>query len=175
MKLHLFSIIVIASTVSNAQVSFVPKGYSYDDVLLVPQKSVVTSRKNMITTTKLTKNITLTMPIVSSNMDTVTESAMAIEMAQLGGIGIIHRFNTIENQVQEVSKVKRYRNAIIKNPLTINQNNTLAQAHDMMREHGIKGLLVIDDAQVLVGILTGRDIRFNPDERRLVKEFDDDP
>jgi IMP dehydrogenase len=104
-------------------------------------------------------------------MDTVTESAMAIAMAQLGGIGIIHRFNTIEDQVAEVKKVKRYRNAIIKNPLIISRDATLAHARELMRDHGIKGLLVVNDSGLLTGILTSRDIRFRPDETRIVQEF----
>ena len=154
-----------------AVVEFAPKGLSYDDVLLVPQKSTVESRKHVNTTTHLTKKISLNMPIISSNMDTVTESAMAIAMAQLGGIGIIHRFNTIEGQVAEVKKVKRYRNAVIKNPLTVSMDATLAHARELMRDHGIKGLLVTDSQDVLAGILTNRDIRFRPDEGKIVKEF----
>lgn len=152
-------------------VEFAPQGLSYDDVLLVPQKSTVESRQHVSSSTRLTKKISLNIPVISSNMDTVTESAMAIAMAQLGGIGIIHRFNSIECQVAEVKKVKRYRNAVIKNPLTIAVNATLAYARELMREHGIKGLLVIDDKNLLVGILTHRDIRFRPDETRMVKEF----
>ncbi len=163
--------LLVGITTLQAAVEFTPKGLSYDDVLLVPQKSTVESRKYVNTTTRLTKNISLTMPIISSNMDTVTESAMAIAMAQLGGIGIIHRFNTIEDQVVEVKKVKRYRNAVIKNPLTVAEGATLACARDLMRERDIKGLLVIDDQKILVGILTNRDIRFRPDEGRIVKEF----
>lgn len=154
-----------------AQVSIIEKGYSYDDVLLVPQKSTVESRKQVNTKTKLSKNIWLNMPLVSSNMDTVTEAPMAIAMAQLGGIGIIHRFNTIERQVSEVKRVKRYRNAVIQNPITINQNATLGQARELMAEHDIKGLLVVDNQNKLVGIITSRDVRFRPEETRLVSEF----
>ncbi len=155
----------------HAQVSIVEKGYSYDDLLLVPQKSTVESRKQVSTKTKLSKNIWLNMPLVSSNMDTVTEAPMAIAMAQLGGIGIIHRFNTIERQVAEVKRVKRYRNAVIQNPITINQNATLGQARELMAEHDIKGLLVVDNQHKLVGIITSRDVRFRPEETRLVSEF----
>lgn len=153
------------------QVTFVAKGLSYDDVLLVPQKSTLESRTHVCTKTQLTKNITLNIPIISANMDTVTESAMAIALAQLGGIGIIHRFNTIEQQVDEVKKVKRYRNAIIKNPLVVNQDAPLSQALEIMAAHDIKGLLVIDEHAKLAGIITHRDIRFNPDETCPVKEF----
>ena len=156
---------------ANGDVKFLEKAYSYDDVLLVPQKSTVESRKQVSTKTKLSKNIWLNMPIISSNMDTVTEAPMAIMMAQLGGIGIIHRFNTIEQQVYEVTKVKRYRNAIIKNPLTVSCNATLGDARSLMAEHDIKGLLVVNEKQQLVGIITSRDIRFRPDEKRLVSEF----
>lgn len=154
-----------------ANVTIVEKGYSYDDLLLVPQKSTVESRKQVSTKTKLSKNIWLNMPLVSSNMDTVTEAPMAIAMAQLGGIGIIHRFNTIERQVSEVKRVKRYRNAVIQNPITINQNATLGQARELMAEHDIKGLLVVDNHNKLVGIITSRDVRFRPEETRLVSEF----
>ena len=167
--------IVIASLgimcAAQAKVEFLEKAFSYDDVLLVPQKSTVESRKQVCTKTRLSKNIWLDKPIVSSNMDTVTESSMAIAMAQQGCIGIIHRFNTIEQQVQEVKKVKRYRNAIIKHPLTITHTATLADARALMSEHDIKGLLVVNEQQKLVGIVTSRDIRFRPDEKRLIHEF----
>ncbi len=154
-----------------SKVTIVEQALSYDDVLLVPQRSTVTSRRNVDTKTRLTKNIELNMPIVSSNMDTVTESTMAIAMAQLGGIGIIHRFNTIDDQVQEVRKVKRYRNAIIDEPLTIHYKCTIGQARELMKAEGIKGLLVINDTNILVGILTYRDIRFRPDETLLVENL----
>lgn len=167
----LFAIAFLVFCQAHAKVEFLEKAYSYDDVLLVPQKSTVESRKQVSTKTRLTRNIWLTMPIVSSNMDTVTESSMAIMMAQLGGIGIIHRFNTIEQQVYEVTKVKRYRNAVIRNPLTISYKATLNDARMLMAEHDIKGLLVINERQQLIGIITSRDIRFRPDEKRLVEEF----
>jgi IMP dehydrogenase len=167
----LLAILAVVFCAAHAKVEFLEKAYSYDDVLLVPQKSTVESRKQVSTKTKLTRNIWLNMPIISSNMDTVTEASMALTMAQLGGIGIIHRFNTIEQQVYEVTKVKRYRNAVIRNPLSISYTATLAEAHMIMAEHDIKGLLVVDEQKRLVGIITSRDIRFRPDEKRLVHEF----
>ena len=144
---------------------------SYDDVLLVPKRSSIKSRKDVSTETFLTKNIKLKLPIISSNMDTVTEADMAICMAQLGGIGIIHRFNTIEQQVEEVKKVKRYRNAIIENPLTICPEATLNEAKKFMKNHGVTSILVVEDKNKLIGILTRRDYRFNPPENSLVKDL----
>jgi IMP dehydrogenase len=151
--------------------TIIEQALSYDDVLLVPQKSSVISRRDVDLSTQLTKNIRLNKPIVSSNMDSVTEGTMAIAMAQQGGIGIIHRFNTIEDQVEEVLKVKRYRNAVIEKPVTIYYQSTIGQARDLMNKYGIKGLLVVDDFGVLVGILTSRDIRFRPDESLLVEQL----
>ena len=143
---------------------------SYDDVLLVPKRSSIKSRKDVSTETYLTKNIKLKLPIISSNMDTVTEADMAICMAQLGGIGIIHRFNTIEQQVEEVKKVKRYRNAVIENPLTICPEATLDEAKKYMKNHGVTSILVVEDEK-LIGILTRRDYRFNPPKESLVKNL----
>lgn len=170
MNKRIFMLLSI-SMLLNARVEIIEKGLAYSDVLLVPQRSSVESRRQVETDTYLTRKIKLKMPLVSANMDTVTEASMAIAMAQAGGIGIIHRFNSIEDQVKQVEKVKRFRNAIIKNPLTISLNATLAQARTLMEEHQIKGLLVIDDAGQLAGIVTSRDIRFNPDENRIIKEF----
>lgn len=155
----------------NARVEIIEKGLAYSDVLLVPQRSTVESRKQVETRTRLTRTIWLNMPLVSANMDTVTEAAMAIAMAQAGGIGIIHRFNSIDDQVKQIKKVKQFRNAVIENPLTVNQNATLAQARAIMDEHVIGGLLVVNEKGKLAGIVTSRDIRFNPDEKRIVKEF----
>lgn len=153
------------------EVTIIPNGLSYDDVLLVPQHSPVSSRKDVCFKTKLSRNIELNAPVVSSNMDTVTESEMAIAMAQLGGIGIIHRFNTIEQQVREVKIVKRNRNAIIEHPFTISCDATLQDAQEAMEEHQVKGLLVVDHHDTLVGILTLRDIRFRPTQSTLVSEL----
>ena len=146
-------------------------GLSYDDVLLIPKRSSIKSRKEVSTETYLTKKIKLKIPIVSSNMDTVTEANMAIAMAQLGGIGIIHRFNTIEQQVKEVRKVKRYRSALIENPLIMRPDNTLAEARELMDEKGITGLLVADENRKLIGILTARDIRFKPPLETPISEL----
>ena len=143
---------------------------SYDDVLIVPKRSSIKSRKDVSTETFLTKNIKLKLPIISSNMDTVTEADMAICMAQLGGIGIIHRFNTIEQQVEEVKKVKRYRNAIIEKPLTICPEASLEEAKKYMKNHGVTSILVVEDDK-LIGILTRRDYRFNPPKNTLVKDL----
>lgn len=146
-------------------------GLSYDDVLLVPRKSSVKSRKDVSTETLLTKDIKLKIPIISANMDTVTESGMAIAIAELGGIGIIHRFNTIEQQADEVMKVKRFRNAFIENPLTIREDSILKDARKVMDKHNITGLLVVDKKNKLVGILTSRDIRFKPSEDTPVSQL----
>lgn len=171
-KYSAYSLALLASVhIASAAVTIVERGLSYDDALLVPQKSIVSSRQHVLTKTRLTKNIEINIPLVSANMDTVTESQMAIAMAQLGGIGIIHRYNTPEQQVQEVEKVKRYRNAIIENPLTITGDATIAQARELMHAHSIKGLLVIDDEGKLIGILTWRDIRFRPAQTKRVSEL----
>jgi len=154
-----------------AQVSIVEEALSYDDVLLMPQRSVVHSRHDVSTQTRLTKNITLNIPIVSANMDTVTEADMAIAMARLGGIGIIHRFNSIEQQTAEVEKVKRYCNAVIEKPLTIAPDKTLEDAKVLMKEKSIKGLLVANESNHLLGILTSRDIRFCPPLSTLVSDL----
>lgn len=165
------SIFLLCSMTVVGKVAIIEKALSYDDVLLVPQISMVNSRKDVNLSTQLTKNIRLNKPIVSANMDTVTESTMAIAMAQQGCIGIIHRFNTIDQQVAEVRRVKNYRNAVIDNPLTISYKSTIGQAYELMREYGIKGLLVVNEQQKLVGILTSRDMRFRPDESLLVEQL----
>ncbi len=143
---------------------------TYDDVLLVPKRSPVVSRKDVDTKTKLSKNIWLNIPLVSANMDTVTESGMAIAMAREGGIGIIHRFLTIENQAAEVLKVKRSESLLIETPHTITTDKTIREARELMEEKGIKGLLVTDYSNRLIGILTNRDIQF---ENSLDKKVQD--
>ena len=134
-------------------------GITFDDVLLVPKKSKVLSRKNVSVSSKLTKNIELNCPIVSSNMDTVTESEMAIEMARNGGIGIIHRFNSIEDQVEMVKDVKRAESLIIENPYRVNLDTKLDEIKFLMKKKNVHSLLVSEDGK-LQGIITSRDMRF---------------
>lgn len=144
---------------------------TFDDVLLVPKRSPVRSRRDVDLSTNLSKNIKLNIPIVSANMDTVTESAMAISMAHNGGIGIIHRFMPIERQVEEVQKVKRAESVIIEHPYTTGPNATMADAKRMMQEKGVNGLLVVDAKGRLLGILTARDLLFESNESRRVSEL----
>jgi IMP dehydrogenase len=139
---------------------------SYDDVLLVPRRTGVTSRRTVDVSCSLSRNIRLNMPIVSANMDTVTESAMAIELARHGGVGIIHRFLPVEMQAAEVSKVKRAESFVIAQPYTIGPDETVERARHMMEQRDITGLLVTDEQDKLVGLLSARDVRFvrNPDQ-----------
>ena len=144
---------------------------TYDDVLLVPQKSDIVSRQDVNTSTKLTKNISLKIPIVSANMDTVTESDMAVAMSLAGGIGIIHRFCDIETQAKEVARVKRKQNIIIDNPFYVSPTSTLAEVKEKIKEYNCKSFLVTDNSQKLLGILTPRDVTFIKDENTLVKDL----
>ena len=134
-------------------------GITFDDVLLVPKKSSVISRSDVETESNLTKKIKLKVPIISSNMDTVTESEMAIAMARSGGVGIIHRFNSIEEQVEQVKLVKRAENRIIKEPYRVSLNTTLDEIKYIMNTKKVHSLLVTEDNK-LQGIVTERDIRF---------------
>ncbi|MGH9922593.1 MAG: IMP dehydrogenase, partial [Nitrososphaerales archaeon] len=129
----------------------IKEGLTFDDVLLVPKRSNVISRSQTNLKTKLSRKISLNIPMVSANMDTVTESNMAIALAREGGIGIIHRFMTVEQQVEEVQRVKRSESIIIEQPYTITQNQTVKDALDQMDKRGISGLLVIEDGSKLVG------------------------
>lgn len=147
------------------------EGLTFDDVLLVPKRSSIVTRSQTNLQTKLSKNISLNIPIISANMDTVTESVMAVAMAREGGIGIIHRFLTISEQVNEVLKVKRSGSILIENPYFISPEQTVKQATDYMREKGVSGLLVTDSESKLIGILTRRDIiMLEPDTKKLVKD-----
>ena len=148
------------------------EGVTFDDVLLVPKYSKVTSRSDTDLSTKLSKNISLNIPLISANMDTVTESSMAVTVAREGGIGIIHRFLTIQQQVNEVLKVKRSGSIIIENPYTINSELTIKDAFSIMNEKQVSGLLVTDSNSKIIGILTERDVLFEPtDSTKLVKEL----
>lgn len=147
------------------------EGLTFDDVLLVPKRSSIATRSQTNLQTRLSKNISLNIPIISANMDTVTESAMAVAMAREGGIGIIHRFLTISEQVNEVLKVKRSGSVIIENPYFIKPNQTVREAISYMKEKDVSGLLVTDSDSKLVGILTRRDIMFESENTKLVKDI----
>jgi IMP dehydrogenase len=144
---------------------------TFDDVLLVPKRSPIRSRKDVDLSTKLSRNIKLNIPIVSANMDSVTESAMAISMAHNGGIGIIHRFMPVERQVEEVLKVKRAESVIIEEPYTIWPSATMSDAKRLMQEKGVNGLLVVDANKKLLGILTARDLLFEENDLTRVSEL----
>ncbi|GIU71920.1 MAG: inosine-5'-monophosphate dehydrogenase [Candidatus Nitrosocaldaceae archaeon] len=143
------------------------EGLTFDDVLLIPKRSGVISRKHTDLSTRLSRNISLNLPIISANMDTVTESNMAIALAREGGIGIIHRFMTVEQQVEEVEKVKRSESIVIEQPYTISPSNTVADAKTIMKKFGVSGLLVVDKEGKLVGIVTRRDVQFESDNKKI--------
>ena len=146
----------------------VEKKLTFDDVLLVPRKSSVLP-KEVDCSTKLTKNITLNIPIMSAAMDTVTESAMAIALSRQGGIGVIHKNLTIEDQALMVDKVKRYESGMIRNPITLDEGKTVRDAKQLMEQYSIGGLPVLSNGK-LVGIITKRDIRFESNLETLVKD-----
>jgi len=146
------------------------EGLTFDDVLLVPKYSDITSRSQTNLGTKLSRNISLNIPFTSANMDTVTESAMAVVMARAGGVGIIHRFLTIQEQANEVLKVKRSGSVMIENPYTINQDKTVQDAIDHAEEKEVSGLLVVDSNSKLVGIVTDRDLLFEKNTTHSIKD-----
>jgi IMP dehydrogenase len=136
------------------------EGLTFDDVLLVPKYSDITSRSQTDLTTKLSQNISINIPFVSANMDTVTESSMAGTMARAGGIGIIHRFLTIKEQANEVLKVKRSGSVMIENPYSVSPDKSIQDAIDYAEDKDISGLLVVDSNSKLIGIVTERDLLF---------------
>lgn len=146
------------------------EGLTFDDVLLVPKYSDITSRSQTDLSTKLSRNISLNIPFISANMDTVTEAPMAVTMARAGGIGIIHRFLTIQEQAKEILKVKRGGSVIIENPYTISQDKTVQDAIDYADEQEVSGLLVVDANSKLVGIVTDRDLLFEKNTSHLIKD-----
>jgi IMP dehydrogenase len=145
------------------------EGLTYDDVLLVPAYSEVLPREVSIET-KFTRNISLNVPIVSAAMDTVTESAMAIAIAREGGIGVLHKNMSIEQQAAEVRKVKRAESGMIIDPVTLPKTATVGDAQATMKEYSIGGIPIIDDAQKLIGIVTNRDLRFEKNYSRPLSE-----
>lgn len=147
----------------------VGEGLTYDDVLLVPAFSEVLPREVNIST-QFTRNIRINVPIVSAAMDTVTESRMAIAMAQEGGIGVLHKNMTIEEQAAKVRKVKRAESGMILDPVTLPLSANVSDAKASMKEHGIGGIPIVDNAGKLAGIVTNRDLRFEKRNDRLITE-----
>jgi IMP dehydrogenase len=147
----------------------IPLALSYDDVMLVPRRSGIRSRREVDTSTRFTRRLRLHVPIVAANMDTVTESAMAIAMARVGAIGIVHRFLGVEQQAREVARVKRAEALVIEDPHTISPGETLEAARRAMGEHGVSGLVVVAAGRRVAGILTSRDLQM-ADGARTVAE-----
>ena len=143
---------------------------TFDDVLLVPAASSVLPNETD-TRTRLTRTVTLGIPLLSAAMDTVTESALAIAMAEAGGIGVIHRNLGIAEQANEVRKVKKFEAGMVVNPVTIHPQETLAEALRLMAEHHISGIPVVDGSQKLVGIVTNRDVRFASNPQQPISEL----
>jgi IMP dehydrogenase len=143
------------------------EGLTYDDVLLVPNYSNILPREVKIQS-KFSRNITLNVPIVSAAMDTVTESSMAIAMAQEGGIGVLHKNMTIEQQAAKVRKVKRAESGMIIDPVTLLTTANVADAKAAMKEYGIGGIPIVDENKILKGIVTNRDLRFERDNLRPI-------
>jgi len=148
-----------------------PLALSYDDVLLVPQRSPIASRSDVSTAGRLTTRITLQAPIVAANMDTVTEAPMAVAMARAGGIGVIHRFLTIDQQVREITRTKRAEALVIDDPFTVSPDTSLADALASMGGHGSSGLVVIDDDRRPIGMVTKRDTLLRDDHSVPVSEI----
>ena len=145
-------------------------GLTFDDVLLQPGESdVLPSQAN--TATRISRGISLSIPILSSAMDTVTEADMAIVMAQLGGLGVLHRNLTVEQQVAAVRQVKRFESGMVVNPITIAPGATLAEAQAIMLSNRISGIPVVEASGKLVGILTNRDVRFAENPNQPVSEL----
>ena len=149
--------------------TIIKEGLTFDDVLLVPQKSEVLPQ-NVRTETHLTKKIKLNIPLMSAGMDTVTESKMAISMARQGGIGIIHKNMTIEEQALEVDKVKRSESGVIVDPFYLTKNHTIKDADNIMARYKISGVPIVDEDNKLIGIITNRDIKFEDDMEKSIEE-----
>lgn len=150
--------------------NIIQKAITFDDVLLVPSRSKVLPR-NVNISTNLTKNIRLNIPIISAAMDTVTESELAIAMAREGGIGILHKNMSIEKQASEVDRVKRSESGMIQNPITLRADATVSEANRLMERYQISGFPIVNERNELIGILTNRDLRFEPDNEIRISEL----
>ncbi len=148
----------------------IEEALTFDDVLLVPAKSSVLPREVDVTTF-LTPEIKLNIPIISAAMDTVTEANLAIALAREGGIGILHKNMSIERQCEEVDKVKRSESGMIKDPVTLSPDKTVREALELMRKYSVSGIPIIDSSNKLVGILTNRDLRFEPNDKLKVSQL----
>ena len=144
---------------------------TYDDVLLVPQFSNVDTRRFLSTACHLTRRISLQIPILSANMDVVTESEMAITMAREGGIGIIHRFMTIAEQTRQIDRVKKAESFIVDQPITMTEEHTVGEVKKVVEETGTGGILILDKKEKLVGIVSTRDLLFEHDDSKSVMEI----
>jgi IMP dehydrogenase len=145
------------------------EGITFDDILLIPARSEVLPRETELQT-KLTTDIELNIPFLSAAMDTVTEAKMAMAMAAQGGIGIIHKNMSIERQAEEIDKVKRSESGMIVDPITLGENATISDALELMSKYRISGIPIIDNKRILIGILTNRDLRFEPNVNLPVKD-----
>ncbi|MBK6914114.1 MAG: IMP dehydrogenase [Ignavibacteriales bacterium] len=148
----------------------IQEGLTFDDVLLVPARSNVLPREVNLET-KLTADIKLNIPIISAAMDTVTESKLAVAIAREGGIGILHKNMSIAEQCEEVDKVKRSESGMIRDPVTLTPDRTIGEALESMKKYRISGIPIVDGQFKLVGILTNRDLRFNPNKKLLVSDL----
>ncbi|MEX2785579.1 IMP dehydrogenase [Streptococcus sp. H49] len=156
---------------SNWDTKFLKKGYTFDDVLLIPAESHVLPNEVSLQT-QLADNLTLNIPIITAAMDTVTDSKMAIAIARAGGLGVIHKNMSIEQQAEEIRKVKRSENGVIIDPFFLTPDNTVAEAEELMQRYRISGVPIVEtlDNRKLVGIITNRDMRFISDYAQLISQ-----
>lgn len=156
---------------SNWDTKFLKKGYTFDDVLLIPAESHVLPN-DINLKTQLAPNLTLNIPIISAAMDTVTDSRMAIAMARAGGLGVVHKNMPIEEQAEEVRKVKRSENGVIMDPFFLTPDNSVSEANELMERYHISGVPIVDslEGRKLVGIITNRDMRFITDFGQSIRE-----
>ncbi|NYS48575.1 IMP dehydrogenase [Streptococcus danieliae] len=156
---------------SNWDTKFLKKGYTFDDVLLIPAESHVLPN-DINLKTQLAQNLTLNIPIISAAMDTVTDSRMAIAMARAGGLGVVHKNMSIEEQAEEVRKVKRSENGVIMDPFFLTPDNSVSEANELMERYHISGVPIVDslEGRKLVGIITNRDMRFITDFGQSIRE-----
>ena len=148
----------------------ISKAYTFDDVLLIPQKSSV-QPSSCNPSSNISRNIRLQVPIISAAMDTVSESKLAIAMAQLGGVSCLHKNMSIKSQVEEVLKVKKYESGMVVNPITIGPKNLISDVKKIIKEKNISGIPVVNETNVVLGIITNRDLRFSRNDKMKVKEL----